>query len=86
MGGGGGGEFGDFYRILIPERTKVFSPANYLRTTACVCLCAQWNALPQKQEGQYPSQTSAERKEALYLDIINYFDKGKVRLLSGIME
>jgi len=41
----------------------------------------QWSELPQKQEGQYPPQTSAERKETLYLDIINYFDKGKVRYI-----
>lgn len=34
----------------------------------------------QKQEGNYPRQTSAERKEALYRDIIEYFDKGKVGL------
>ena len=32
----------------------------------------------QKQEGKYPRQSSAERKEALYNDIIEYFDKGKV--------
>ena len=32
----------------------------------------------QKSEGQYPRQSSAERKEALYQDIIDYFDKGKV--------
>ena len=32
----------------------------------------------QKQEGQYPRQSSAERKEALYNDIIEYYDKGKV--------
>ena len=32
----------------------------------------------QKAEGQYPRQSSAERKEALYQDIIDYFDKGKV--------
>ena len=33
----------------------------------------------QKQEGPYPRQSSADRKEALYHDIIDYFDKGKVR-------
>lgn len=33
----------------------------------------------QKAEGPYPRQSSAERKEALYHDIIEYFDKGKVR-------
>ena len=33
----------------------------------------------QKSEGPYPRQSSAERKEALYHDIIKYFDKGKVR-------
>ena len=32
----------------------------------------------QKAEGPYPRQSSAERKEALYHDIIEYFDKGKV--------
>ena len=32
----------------------------------------------QKQEGPYPRQSSAERKEALFHDIIDYFDKGKV--------
>ena len=32
----------------------------------------------QKQEGTYPRQTSAERKEALYDDIVTLFDKGKV--------
>ena len=35
----------------------------------------------QKQEGQYPRQSSAERKEALYNDVIEYFDKGKVCML-----
>ena len=35
----------------------------------------------QKSEGQYPRQSSAERKEALYQDIIDYFDKGKVSIL-----
>ena len=34
----------------------------------------------QKQEGPYPRQSSADRKEALYHDIIDYFDKGKVRI------
>lgn len=34
----------------------------------------------QKSEGQYPRQSSAERKEALYQDIIDYFDKGKVSM------
>ena len=29
-------------------------------------------------EGQYPAQTCAERKEALYKDIIDLFSKGKV--------
>lgn len=29
-------------------------------------------------EGPYPAQTCAERKEALYQDIISLFDKGKV--------
>ena len=29
-------------------------------------------------EGPYPAQTCAERKEALYRDIISLFDKGKV--------
>ncbi len=35
----------------------------------------------QKLEGQYPKQSSADRKECLYHDIIDYFDKGKVRKL-----
>ena len=35
----------------------------------------------QKAEGQYPRQSSAERKEALYQDIIDYFDKGKVSIV-----
>lgn len=34
----------------------------------------------QKQEGPYPRQSSAERKEQLYKDIIDYYDKGKVRV------
>lgn len=38
----------------------------------------QWSAMPQKQEGTYPRQSSAARKEALYDDIISLFDKGKV--------
>lgn len=38
----------------------------------------QWTSNMQKQEGQYPRQSSAERKEALYNDIIEYFDKGKL--------
>ena len=38
----------------------------------------QWTAHMQKQEGTYPRQSSAERKEALYNDIVEYFDKGKV--------
>ena len=38
----------------------------------------QWSSTPQKAEGTYPQQTSAERKEALYDDIISFFDKGKV--------
>ena len=38
----------------------------------------QWTPNMQKQEGKYPRQSSAERKEALYNDIIDYFDKGKV--------
>ena len=29
-------------------------------------------------EGPYPAQTCAERKEALYQDIISLFDQGKV--------
>lgn len=29
-------------------------------------------------EGPYPAHTCAERKEALYQDIISLFDKGKV--------
>ena len=37
----------------------------------------------QKSEGQYPRQSSAERKEALYQDIIDYFDKGKVCIHGG---
>ena len=40
----------------------------------------QWTNQMQKQEGQYQRQTSSERKEALYSDIIDYFDKGKVRV------
>ena len=40
----------------------------------------QWTASSQKQEGNYPKQTSAERKKALYDDIIHFFDKGKVQL------
>lgn len=39
----------------------------------------QWTSNMQKQEGQYPRQSSAERKEALYNDIIDFFDKGKVQ-------
>lgn len=38
----------------------------------------QWSSSMQKQEGTYPRQTSAERKEKLYHDIIEYFDKGKL--------
>lgn len=38
----------------------------------------QWTSNMQKQEGQYPRQSSAERKEALYNDVIEYFDKGKL--------
>ena len=36
----------------------------------------------QKQEGAFPRQSSAERKEALYDEIITLFDKGKVRVAS----
>ncbi|XP_064383161.1 dedicator of cytokinesis protein 1-like [Halichondria panicea] len=38
----------------------------------------QWSQQMQKQEGQYPKQSSADRKECLYHDIIDYFDKGKL--------
>ena len=31
-----------------------------------------------KAEGPYPRQSMADRKMALYNDIISYFDKGKV--------
>ena len=36
----------------------------------------------QKQEGAFPRQSSAERKEALYDEIITLFDKGKVCVAS----
>ena len=36
----------------------------------------------QKAEGPYPRQSSADRKEALYHDIIEYFDKGKVSTIT----
>ncbi len=45
----------------------------------------QWSQQMQKQEGQYPKQSSADRKECLYHDIIDYFDKGKVRKLFVFM-
>lgn len=38
----------------------------------------QWSSTMQKQEGAFPRQSSAERKEALYDEIITLFDKGKV--------
>lgn len=31
-----------------------------------------------KKEGPYKKQSSADRKEALYHDIIDYFNRGKV--------
>ena len=40
----------------------------------------------QKQEGPYPRQSSADRKEALYHDIIDYFDKGKVAAVYNVRE
>lgn len=47
-------------------------------------LCEQWSQSMQKSEGQYPRQSSAERKEALYQDIIDYFDKGKVSIYISV--
>lgn len=44
----------------------------------------QWSQSMQKAEGQYPRQSSAERKEALYQDIIDYFDKGKVNICISV--
>ena len=38
----------------------------------------QWSSTMQKHEGTFPRQTSAERKEALYDEIVTLFDKGKV--------
>jgi hypothetical protein len=38
----------------------------------------QWSITMQKQEGAFPRQTSAERKEALYDEIVTLFDKGKM--------
>ena len=40
----------------------------------------QWSSTMQKHEGAFPRQTSAERKEALYDEIVTLFDKGKVGL------
>ena len=48
--------------------------------------CSQWTSLMQKQEGPYPRQSSADRKEALYHDIIDYFDKGKVTAVYNVRE
>ena len=42
----------------------------------------QWSVTMQKQEGAFPRQTSAERKEALYDEIVTLFDKGKVGVAS----
>jgi hypothetical protein len=42
----------------------------------------QWSITMQKQEGAFPRQTSAERKEALYDEIVTLFDKGKVGVAS----
>lgn len=52
----------------------------YVYTTKSVYIfCSkQWSQSMQKAEGPYPRQSSAERKEALYHDVIGYFDKGKV--------
>lgn len=41
-------------------------------------LLLQWSSDKMKPEGPYPAQTCAERKEALYKDIITLFDQGKV--------
>ncbi|XP_065920842.1 dedicator of cytokinesis protein 1-like isoform X2 [Dysidea avara] len=38
----------------------------------------QWTSEEMKKEGPYRKQTSAERKEALYNDIIDYFSRGKL--------
>ena len=40
----------------------------------------QWSPTMLKPEGPYPRQSAAERKMALYDDIISYFDKGKVSI------
>ena len=42
----------------------------------------QWTNEEMKKEGPYKKQTSAERKEALYHDIIDYFSRGKVNIFS----
>jgi hypothetical protein len=38
----------------------------------------QWSNTMLKPEGPYPRQSAAERKMALYNDIISFFDKGKL--------
>ena len=44
----------------------------------CWILHVQWTTEEMRKEGPYKKQTSAERKEALYHDIIDYFSRGKV--------
>eukprot|EP00800_Vazella_pourtalesii_P011037 TRINITY_DN2667_c1_g1_i1.p1 TRINITY_DN2667_c1_g1~~TRINITY_DN2667_c1_g1_i1.p1 ORF type:complete len:1797 (+),score=87.02 TRINITY_DN2667_c1_g1_i1:526-5391(+) len=37
-----------------------------------------WTSVRMKPVGDYPAQSESERKERLYLEIIDYFDKGKM--------
>ena len=63
----------NFYRL--EDSTGCISCTLYMLHTL---FHLQWSLSMQKAEGPYPRQSSAERKEALYHDIIEYFDKGKV--------
>ena len=57
---------------------EIVNNYGYLFAFIINVLFKQWSLSMQKAESSYPRQSSAERKEALYHDIIEYFDKGKV--------
>ena len=57
---------------------------NYVEAAFTLLLHAQllqWSNSMLKPEGPYFRQSASDRKMALYMDIISYFDKGKVRRL-----
>ena len=61
---------------------------NYVEAAFTLLLHAQllqWSNTMLKKEGPYFRQSASDRKMALYMDIISYFDKGKVNITLHVL-